>query len=58
MSLEFVSFLDNDGCIRRHVYLVDIFEQLNKLNLIMRGKNTNIILFKDTCAAFISKFDN
>ena len=38
--------------------MVDIFDQLNKLNLKMQGRNTNIIQFKDTLKAFISKLDN
>ena len=39
-------------------YMVDIFDQLNKLNLKMQGKNTIIIQFKDTLKAFMSKLDN
>ena len=38
--------------------MVDIFEQLNRLNLKMQGKNTNIIQFKNTLKAFMSKLDN
>ena len=38
--------------------MVDIFDQLNRLNLKMQGKNTNIIQFKDTLKAFMSKLDN
>ena len=39
-------------------YLHDIFEQLNKLNLRMQGKNTNIIIFVDALRAFKSKLAN
>ena len=39
-------------------YLVDIFEQLNKLNLQMQGRNTNIIKFIDSLKAFMSKLEN
>ena len=37
--------------------MVDIFDQLNKPNLKMQGKNTNIIQFKDSLKAFMSKLD-
>ena len=56
--MEFVSFFYDDEWIRGLAYLIDIFEQLSKLNLKMQGKSTNIILFEDTLAAFISKLDN
>ena len=39
-------------------YLCDIFEQLNKLNLQMQGRNTGIIKFVDAIKAFISKLSN
>ena len=39
-------------------YLRDIFEQLNKLNLRMQGKDTNIIIFVDALRAFKSKLAN
>ena len=38
--------------------MVDIFDHLNKLNLKMQVKNTNIIQFKDTLKAFMSNLDN
>ena len=55
---EFASLLKNDRWIRSLAYMVDIFDHLNKLNLKMQGKNTNIIQFKDTLKAFMSKLDN
>ena len=39
-------------------YLCDIFEQLNKLNLQMQGKNINIFKFVDALKAFTSKLSN
>ena len=39
-------------------YLHGIFEQLNKLNLQMQGKDTNIIIFVDVLRAFKSKLAN
>ena len=38
--------------------MVNIFDQLNGLNLKMQGKNTSIIQYKDTLKAFMSKLDN
>ena len=57
-KMEFVSLLNNDRWIRYLAYMVDIFDQLNKLNLKMQKRNTNIIQFKDSLKAFISKLDN
>ena len=39
-------------------YLCDVFEQLDKLNLQMQSKNTNIIKFVDVLKAFKSKLSN
>ena len=39
-------------------YICDIFEQLNKFNLQMKGRNTNIIKFVDALKAFTSKLSN
>lgn len=38
-------------------YFVDIFEKLNKLNLQMQGKKTNIIKSEDALKA-MSKLEN
>ena len=38
--------------------MVGIFDQLNRLNLKIQGKNTNILQYKDTLKAFMSKLDN
>ena len=55
---DFALLLKNDRWISYLACMVDIFDQLNKLNLKMQGKNTNIIQFKDTSKAFSSKLDN
>ena len=61
MSLKktgFSSLLKNDKWIRYSAYIVDIFDQLNKLNLKVQERGTDIIQFKDTLKAFMSKLDN
>ena len=45
-KIDFALLLKNDRWIRYLAYMVDIFDQLNRLNLKMQGKNTNIIQFK------------
>jgi len=57
-KMEFFAWLDDEEWIMRLAYLVDIFEQLNKLNLQMQGRNTNIIKFMDSLKAFMSKLEN
>ncbi|XP_064106847.1 protein FAM200A-like [Macrobrachium nipponense] len=39
-------------------YLADIFDQLNKLNLKLQGKETIVIHFVDTLRAFVAKMKN
>ena len=46
------NFKDN-AFISRLSYLVDIFDQLNRLNLKLRGKGTTIIDFIDALNAFV-----
>ena len=55
---EFTSLLKNDRRIKYLACMVNIFDQLNTLNLKMQGKNNNVIQFKDTLKAFMSKLDN
>ncbi|XP_068205248.1 protein FAM200A-like [Palaemon carinicauda] len=55
---EFPSWLSDEEWIMRLAYVVDIFEQLNKLILQMQGRNTNIIKFIDALRAFITKLEN
>ena len=56
--MEFFAWLDDEEWIMCLAYLVDIFEQLNKLNLQMQGRNTNIIKFMDSLKAFMRKLEN
>ena len=39
-------------------YLADIFENLNRFNLKLQGKNTDIIQLCDSLNAFYSKLQN
>ena len=55
---EFCSWLVDAEWLLFLAYLCDIFDQLNKLNLQMQGKNTNIIKFVDALKAFKSKLSN
>jgi len=57
-KMEYYSWLDDEQWILSLAYLCDIFEQLNKLNLQMQGRNTNIIKFVDALKAFKSKLTN
>ena len=52
---NFVAWLDHDDWQLSLAYLVDIFEQLNKLNLLMQGRHTNIIKFVDALKSFLCK---
>ena len=45
------SWLEDEEWIFSLAYLHDIFKQLNKLNLRMQGKDTNIIMFVDALKA-------
>ncbi len=42
----------------RLAYLADIFDQLKKRNLKLRGKDTTVIHFVDTLRAFVAKIKN
>ena len=52
---DFVAWLDHDEWQLSLAYLVDIFDQLNKLNLLMQGRHTNIIKFVDALKSFLCK---
>ena len=52
---DFVAWLDHDEWQLSLAYLVGIFEQLNKLNLLMQGRHTNIIKFVDALKSFLCK---
>ena len=53
-KIEYHAWLDNEQWVISLAYLCDIFEQLNKLNLQMQGKNTNVIKFVDALEGFQS----
>ena len=57
-KIKYHAWLDNEQWVISLVYLCDIFEQLNKLNLQMQGKNTNVIKFVDALKAFKAKLAN
>ena len=57
-KIEYHAWLDNKQWVISLAYLCDIFEQLNKLNLQMQGKNTNVIKFVDALKAFKAKLAN
>ena len=57
-KIEFFVWLNDEEWIVHLTYLVDVFEQLNKLNLLMQGRNTNIVKFVDALKAFMSKLEN
>ena len=52
---DLVAILDHEEWQLSLAYLVDIFEQLNKLNLLMQGRHTNIIKFVDALKSFLCK---
>ena len=54
-KIEYHAWLDNEQWVISLVYLC---EQLNKLNLQMQGKNTNVIKFVDALKAFKAKLAN
>ena len=57
-KIEYHAWLDNEQWVISLAYLCDIFEQFNKLNLQMQGKNTNVIKFVDALKAFKAKLAN
>ena len=56
--MMYYSWLEDKEWILSLAYLHDVFEQLNKLNLRMQGKDTNIVIFVDVLRAFKSKLAN
>ena len=55
---ELVSFYKDNTFIFQLSYLVDIFVQLNSLNLKMQRKGTTVLNFMDALNAFVQKLDN
>ena len=52
------SYFRNSTFISKLAYLVDIFHQLNRLNLKLQRRNTTILDFIDALNAFVQKFEN
>ncbi|XP_067930517.1 zinc finger BED domain-containing protein 5-like [Watersipora subatra] len=50
---EFETWLNDEAWLLNLAYLVDIFDQINKLNHQMQGRNTNIVKFTDALKAFL-----
>ena len=55
---ELESFYKDNTSISQLSYLVDIFGQINCLNLKMQRKNKTVIDFMDALNAFVQKLDN
>ena len=56
-SPQLAAYFNDNEWIATLAYLADIFEQLNKLNSSMQGKNTNLITLSDKVSAFKKKLD-
>ena len=55
---ELESFFKDKTFMLHLSYLVDIFGQLNRLNLKMQRKDTTVLDFMDVLNAFVKKLDN
>ena len=49
---------EDEAWNKRVAYLADIFDQLNKLNMKLQGRETHVLLFQDSLLAFVSKLQN
>ena len=54
----FINFFTDKTWLQGLAYLADIFVQLNKFNLRLRGSDTNIIQFKDVLSGLVEKIQN
>lgn len=54
---QLVVHLNDNSWVAALAYLADIFEQLNKLNSSLQGKQTNLITLSDKVSAFTKKLD-
>ena len=52
---QLVVHLNDNSWIAVLAYLADIFEQLNKLNSSLQGKQTNLITLSDKVSTFMKK---
>jgi len=55
---DLAEYFVQEAWIQKLAYLSDIFDQLNKLNLKLQGRETNIMLFQDCLTAFVAKLNN
>ncbi|XP_068212637.1 zinc finger BED domain-containing protein 5-like [Palaemon carinicauda] len=55
---DLVVHFEDEAWNKRVAYLADIFDQLNKLNLKLQGRETHVLLFQDSLWAFVSKLQN
>ncbi|XP_067940530.1 zinc finger BED domain-containing protein 5-like [Watersipora subatra] len=54
---EFKIWLKDEVWLHNLAYLANIFDQINKLNCQMQGRNTNIVKFTDALKAFLCKLE-
>ncbi|XP_076031971.1 zinc finger BED domain-containing protein 5-like [Oratosquilla oratoria] len=54
---DLVVHFEDEAWNKRVAYLADIFDQLNKLNLEIQGRETHV-LFQDSLRAFVCKLQN
>ena len=50
-----VVYFDDESWNKRVAYLTDIFDQLNKINLKIQGRETHVFFFQYSLRAFLSK---
>ena len=55
---NFVAQFEDDAWVQTLSYLFDIFDNLNKYNLKLQGRDTQIISFSDTLRSLVSKIEN
>ena len=55
---DLVVHFEDESWNKRVAYLADIFDQLNKLNMKIQGRETHVLFFQDSLRAFVSKLQN
>ncbi|XP_076056323.1 zinc finger BED domain-containing protein 5-like [Oratosquilla oratoria] len=55
---DLVVHFEDEAWNKRVAHLADIFDQLNKLNLRLQGRETHVLLFQDSLRALDSKLQN
>ena len=53
-----VVYFEDKAWNRRATYLADIFDQLNKINVKIQGRETHVLYFQDSHRAFLSRLQN